>query len=189
VTKHRFAMILLVMIATTTLALAQAPPASTGGGQKTLAATMNVQVFPSNGQAADQQSKDEAECYNWAVGNTGTDPFELSKQAQAQQQQADQAKQQAQQAGKGAGAGGAVKGAAVGAAVGAIAGDTGKGAAIGAGAGVVAGRRKGKEAQKQAAANVDQKAAQANQATKEQMDNFKKAFGACLEGKKYIAKY
>ena len=47
-------------------------------GQKTLAATMNVYVFPTQGQAAEQQSKDEMECYNWAVQNTGTDPFQLS---------------------------------------------------------------------------------------------------------------
>jgi hypothetical protein len=182
-------MALMVVAGTAGLCLAQTPAAPPAGGQKTLAATMNVQVFPSNGQAADQQSKEEAECYNWAVGNTGTDPFELSKQAQQQQQDAEKAKQQAQQAGKGAGAGGAVKGAAAGAVVGGITGDAGKGAAIGAGAGVVAGRRKGKEAQKQASANVDQKAAQANQATQAQMDNFKKAFSACLEAKKYLVKF
>ena len=42
---------------------------------------MNVYVFPTQGQASSQQSKDEAECYTWAVQNTGTDPFQLQKQA------------------------------------------------------------------------------------------------------------
>ena len=65
-TSHA-AMIGLLLVATSSQALAQAPPSG-----KTLAATMNVYVFPSNGQDAAQQSKDEAECYNWAVTNTGT---------------------------------------------------------------------------------------------------------------------
>lgn len=44
---------------------------------------MDSYVFPADGQDAPQHSKDEAACYEWAVGNTGTDPFELAKQAQA----------------------------------------------------------------------------------------------------------
>src|SRR4029079_19107155 len=39
-------------------------------GQKSLAATLNIYAFPQAGQAADQQSKDEAECYDWAVKQT-----------------------------------------------------------------------------------------------------------------------
>jgi hypothetical protein len=159
-------------------------------GQKTLAATMNVYVFPNDGQEASQQSKDESECYNWAVQNTGTDPFALQKQAQQQQQQTEQQKQQAQQAGKGAGAGGAVKGAAAGALIGEIASDdAGTGAAYGAAAGVIAGRRKAKGAQKQAAEQAEKQGQQAQQATAEQMTNFKKAFSVCLEAKKYMVKY
>ncbi len=42
---------------------------ATDGG-KTLASTLDVYVFPTEGQAADQQSKDEAECYSWATSNT-----------------------------------------------------------------------------------------------------------------------
>jgi hypothetical protein len=131
-----------------TLSLAQtatAPPT----GQKTLAATMNVYAFPNKGQKPEQQSQDEAACYNYAVQSVGTDPFQLQKQAEAQQAQTDAAKQQAAQASKGSGAQGAVKGAVVGTAVGAVAGDAGKGAAIGATAGVIAGRRRGKAAAQQ----------------------------------------
>ena len=54
--------------------------------------TLEVFVFPSAGQAADQQSKDESECYSWASSNTGSDPFELQKQSEQQAQQ--QAKEQ-----------------------------------------------------------------------------------------------
>ena len=80
---------------------------STPTGQKTLAATMNVYVFPTEGQDSGQQSKDEAECYNWAVQNTETDPFELQAKNEQAKQQAEQTKQQAAQATQGAGAKGA----------------------------------------------------------------------------------
>ena len=49
-----------------------------------LSATMNVHVFPSQGQDEIQQAMDEADCYGWAADRTGTDPFELSRQAQEQ---------------------------------------------------------------------------------------------------------
>jgi hypothetical protein len=162
-----------------------APPS----GQKSLAATLNIYAFPQAGQAADQQSKDEAECYDWAVKNTGTDPFELQKAAQQAAQQTQQATAQAQQAGTGARAGGAVKGAAAGALIGEIANDdAGEGAAIGAAAGVVAGGRKKRQAQKQATQQVEQQGAQAQQSIAQQGENFKKAFSVCLEGKKYLVK-
>ena len=159
-------------------------------GQKTLAATMNVYVFPSSGQDSATQSQDEASCYNWAVQNTGTDPFELAKQAQQDQQNAAAAQQQAQQAGQGAGARGAVGGAAAGALVGQIASDDpGKGAAYGAAAGLIAGRRQKKRAQKSATEQVNQQAASAQQYTGEQLSNFKKAFAVCLEAKDYMVKF
>ena len=39
---------------------------SESSGQKTLASTMDVYVFPTEGQDAKQQSMDEAECYGWS---------------------------------------------------------------------------------------------------------------------------
>ncbi len=158
-------------------------------GQKTLAATMNIYVFPTDGQAAEQQSKDEAECYSWAVENSGNDPFDLAKQAEQQQQEAAKAKEQAKDAGKGAGAKGAVKGAAAGALIGEIASDdAGKGAAYGAAAGAVRGRRSSKRAQKEAEKQIEAQEKQAKAATEEAMGNFKKAFSVCLEAKKYMVK-
>lgn len=157
-------------------------------GQQTLSSTMKIYVFPTDGQNAEQQSRDEAECYTWAVGNTGTDPFDLAAQAQQQAGQAAAAAEQAKNVGKGAGAQGAVKGAAAGALIGAIAGDTGKGAAYGAAAGVVRGRRKGRQAQSSAEKQAEQQAAQAKAANEAAMGNFKKAFSVCLEAKKYMVK-
>ncbi len=99
--KMMIALALLVSLAVVPLAVAQD---SQPTGQKTLSATMNVHVFPGAGQDSSQQSTDEAECYNWAVNNTGIDPFDLAKQAQAQQQQAEEAKQHAQGSTTGSGA-------------------------------------------------------------------------------------
>ncbi len=126
-----------------------------GESGKTLAATMDVFVFPAEGQDASQQSKDEVTCYEWAVGNTGSDPFDLAKQEQADQQQAQAEAQAAEQAGRGSAARGAVRGAAAGALIGEIANDdASEGAAWGAAAGAVRGRRMGRQAQQQAQAQA-----------------------------------
>jgi hypothetical protein len=159
-------------------------------GQKTLAATMNVYVFPKTGQTSEQQSTDEAACYGWAVQNTGTDPFQLQKQAQVQQGQAEQAAAAAGAAGTGAGARGAVRGAAAGALIGEIANDdAGQGAAYGAAAGLLVGHRRKRIARHEAQAQVQATSVQAQQATATELENFKKAFSVCLEAKDYLAKY
>jgi hypothetical protein len=157
---------------------------------KTLAATIEVYVFPSDGQTTEQQSKDEGECYNWAANNTGTDPFELQKHAQAAQQQTQQQVQQAQARTQGAGARGAVGGAAAGGLIGAIADeDKSEAAAWGAALGAVSARRHAKAASQQATQAAQQSGAATQQATAEQVGNFKKAFSVCLESKKYMVKF
>jgi hypothetical protein len=177
----------VVLVTPATLAQEAVAPAS---GQKTLAATMNVYVFPTAGQSTEQQSTDEGVCYGWAVQNTGSDPFQLQKQAEAEQQQAEQAKAQAEAVGTGAGARGAVRGAAAGALIGEIASDdAGKGAAYGAAAGAIAGRRRARRARSEAQAQAEVQAAQAQQATAEQLENFKKAFSVCLEAQGYMVKF
>ena len=160
------------------------PPSS-----KTLAATMNVYVFPTDGQLADEQSVDEAKCYQWAVQNTGTDPFELGKQLEQQQKDAEAAKKQASQATQGSAVRGAAGGAAAGALIGAIAGNAGKGAAIGATSGAVLNRGRAKSAEAQTQQKVEQQSSSTQKATAEQIGNFKKAFSVCLEAKKYMVKY
>ena len=181
--KRKIIVTIAVLAACTGPVLAQAP------AQQSLSSAIDVYVFPTAGQTAEQQSIDEGTCYDWAVQNTGSDPFALEKQAQQQQQQSQQAQQQAQQVGTGAGAQGAVRGAAGGALIGAIAGDTGKGAAYGAATGLLVGRRAGRQAQGQATQQVQQQSQQAQQATAQQIENFKKAFSVCLEATDYMVKY
>ena len=50
------------------------------GSQKSLSSTLDIYAFPKKGQESKQQSQDEAECYSWAVNNSGSDPFDLQKQ-------------------------------------------------------------------------------------------------------------
>ena len=157
---------------------------------KTLASTLDVFVFPTEGQAADQQSKDEAECYSWATSNTGSDPFELQKQGEQQAQQTEQQVAQAQSATQGAGAKGAVKGAAAGALIGEVTGgDAGESAAYGAAAGAISSRRRSRAASQQAQQQATQQGAAQQQATEEQVGNFKNAFSVCLEAKDYMVKF
>lgn len=136
---------------------------------------MGLFVYPSKGQSKSQQKKDEFECYNWAVEQSGIDPLDLPKIEAAPVQSGP----------TGAGIGGAARGAAAGAAIGAITGDAGEGAAVGAVVGGLAGRRAGKQAQAQA-----NQQAQANVSAQEQQmkDSFKKAFTVCIEGKGYTIK-
>lgn len=157
---------------------------------KSLASTLDVYVFPKEGQDSSTQSKDESTCYDWAVSNSGVDPFAAQKQQQANEAQANAGMQSAQQAGAGAGARGAVGGAAVGALIGAVAdGDAGKGALWGAGLGLIHGRREKREAQQEAAANTAAQYQSSTAVTAADMDNFKKAFSVCLEAKNYMVKY
>ena len=157
---------------------------------ESLSSTMEVYVFPKEGQDSSQQSQDEVACYEWAVGNVGTDPFELADQAAADDQQAQQEQQAAEQTGQGSGARGAVRGAAAGALIGEIANDdASEGAAWGAAAGAVRGRRQGKQAQAQAQAQAEAQAEEHSAATEEELTNFKNAFSVCLEANDYMVKY
>lgn len=158
-------------------------------GQKTLAATMNVYVFPADGQTPEVQNRQEAECYAWAVDTTKVDAFQLRKQAEQQLQSAEQQKAAVAGQGQGAGAKGALIGAAAGALIGEIAdNDAGRGAAYGAGAGMIAARRARRRKQQQATQQIDQQTQQVQAATAEQIEGFKKAFGVCLEAKKYLVR-
>lgn len=136
---------------------------------------VGVYVFPANGQTTSQQSTDETACYQWAVQQSGVDPLNPPK-VEAQQ---------VEQGPDGSAVRGAARGAAGGAAIGAIAGDAGEGAAIGAIVGGLRGRRASKQAKaQQQAANNNAAAAY----SADMINNFKKAYSACLEGKGYTVK-
>ena len=136
---------------------------------------LGVFVYPAKNQPAEQQRSEETECYGWARQQTGIDPTAPPPPPPAPEQKTAD--------------GSAIKGAAVGAAagtaIGAIAGDTGEGAAIGAVAGALRGRRMKKQKDKQEQqAHQQQAAAQQSHV----QETFKKAYGACLEGKGYSVK-
>ena len=153
----------ILFLASTTDLLAQ--EASIGKG-------LGLFVFPSNDQDKETQEFDEYKCYKWAKEQTGVDPI---NPPEVQAEQVDTSPD-------GSAVRGAARGAAAGAAIGAIAGDAGKGAAIGAAAGGMRGRRAKTHGDAKAQEQADQAAAQA---TDEMMNNFKKAFSACMTGKGY----
>ena len=157
---------------------------------ESLSNTLDVYVFPSAGQDASQQNIDESACYEWAVSNSGSDPFDLAKQQEASEQQAQSQTAAAGQGTKGSGARGAVTGAAAGALIGEIADDdAGKGAAWGAAIGGVANRRRYKKQEQAQVEAIEQQQQSQAQYTAEEIDNFKKAFSVCLEAKNYMVKY
>jgi hypothetical protein len=193
------AITLSVFMLATSIASAQ------GSSQQTPAApawspaqNIGMFAFPRNGQNADQQLKDESECYGMAKQRTGIDaqappPQGLSEEEKklAQQQAAENASQA-----QGGRVRGAARGAAGGAAIGAIAGDAGKGA----GAGAVAGTMRGGAQQRQANAQSKQQAAAqtaaAQKKAEEEMlrnhqagiDTFQRAFAACMAARNYSVK-
>jgi hypothetical protein len=183
--NHSIAILVVLCLSMVSVGHAQANPSG-----KSLASTMDVYVFPKKGQQTDQQSMDEAACYEWAVTNSGNDPFSLQKQSVEQAQQSEQSQVAAQQSVRGTGARGALGGAAVGALVGEIANDdAGKGAVYGAVAGGLLNRRRAKRSANQATAQVEQQGQAQQQANQEQIGNFKKAFSVCLEAKDYLVKF
>jgi hypothetical protein len=144
-----------------------------------VSAQSDLIVYPKKGQTAQQQEKDEYECYTWGKNKTGFDPMQVPKAT------APPPQQEAKQGGVGRGA---VRGGVTGLAVGAIAGDAGKGAAIGAAAGGLFGgmrrqdqKRREEQAQQQWA--QDQAAQYAHK-----RNNYDRAYKACLEGRGYTVK-
>jgi hypothetical protein len=134
--------------------------------------TLGLFVFPAKDQDAATQKEDEKKCYIWAYEQTGFDPLNPTK---VQASQVDKGPD-------GAAVGGAARGAAAGAAIGAVTGNAGDGAAVGAIAGGIRGRRAAKyNKAKQQQANNNNASGQ----EKAMLDNFKKAFSACIEAKGY----
>ena len=125
-------------------------------------------IYPSKGQSAEQQKKDEFECHQWAVQQTGFDPTKPTTTTAAPPPAAAK--------------GSALKGAAAGAVVGEVASDNaGAGAAVGAVAGRAASGR-------QASAQAQQQQQAAAQQAQQKQASFARARAACLEGRGYTIK-
>jgi hypothetical protein len=129
-------------------------------------------VYPSKGQSQKQMEKDKYSCYQWAKGQTGFDPMQAPTATAPPPEQ------------KGGALKGAAGGAALGAVVGAIAGDAGKGAAIGAASGGLIGGARRMQSNKEQQQYGQQQAAGYEQRRAE----YNRAWGACMEGKKYTVK-
>jgi hypothetical protein len=193
---------LIISISVAFVSIALTAPIASAQGQAgpawSPAQNIGMFAFPKNGQSADQQLKDESECYGMAKQRTGIDvqappPQGLSEEEKRLAQQ--QAAQNAPQA-QGGRVRGAARGAAGVAAIGAIAGDAGKGAAIGAVAGTMRGgaaqRSANAQSQQQSAAQV----AAAQRKAEEEMlrqhqagiDTFQRAFAACMDARNYSVK-
>lgn len=137
--------------------------------------SLGVYVFPSNNQDAQTQETDENFCFKWAKEQTGYDPLNPPKVEAAPVDKSPD----------GTAVKGAAVGAAGGAAVGAITGDAGDGAAIGAIVGGIRGRRAKKRADNQQEQSNNKAAATYSA---DLLNDYKKAFSACMEGKGYTVK-
>ncbi|MET0293032.1 MAG: glycine zipper family protein [Steroidobacteraceae bacterium] len=139
-----------------------------------------VFFYPERGQTADQQDRDRYECYNWAVRETGFDP---SRRPLVRQQ-----RQAVVPAPSGAAAvGGAVLGAVLGAAV-AGPGHTGQGLVVGGVAGGMLGAASEQSAQNQAEEYNASVARRVDRQYGREMSDYRRAMGACLEGRGYSVK-
>jgi hypothetical protein len=131
-------------------------------------------VYPSQGQAPEQQARDQGECQSWAAQQTGINPAAPPPPPTTTAPPP-----------QGGVLRGAARGAVVGVTVGAIAGDAGTGAAAGAAGGALIGgfrrvdqRRAHDQQQAQAQAQYQQQQAAQNQ-------SFNRATSACLQGRGY----
>jgi hypothetical protein len=162
------------------------------------AQTIDMFAFPKNGRSADQQLKDESECYGMAKQRTMIDPQKPAPQGPSPEEIAAAQPQAAANAPQAAGGRlrGAARGAAGGAAMGAIAGDAGTGAGVEAVAGTMRGGIQQRQANEQ---SKQQAAAQASAALKKQteelqrehqegIDTFQRAFAACMDSRNYSVK-
>jgi hypothetical protein len=142
-----------------------------------VAASLGVSVYPSNGQTREQQSADESECYAWAQQSTGVDPSNPAAPAQAAPAP--------QGSVAGAAATGAFRGAAKGYLLAEVTdNDTGDAARAGAVVGASRGARSTAARNQNAQAQAKQ---QQEQQTEARMQSFKNGFSACMTGRKYTA--
>ena len=176
-------------------------------------AQSQIFAYPGAGQSEEQQSRDRFECHQWSVSQTGFDPTTappLPARAVApppSQNDNQGYSRRAPRRGRGflgIGDGGffegggmvgdAATGAALGAAGGALAGDAGEGAAIGALASTVFGvfsRSTSNSRQAQQQPQQQQYQAQQAQADRahmdriEQVDEYNRAYGACMRSLEY----
>jgi hypothetical protein len=134
-----------------------------------------VFVYPANGQSQEQTARDRYECHNWAVAQSGVDPSRPGAYQQVIVQPSTP---------PGANAvGGAIAGAIIGSIIGGPR-NAGAGLILGGATGAIVGSAADANAQTQAR----QTQQQINQSAAEgraQADAYRRAIGACLQGRGY----
>jgi hypothetical protein len=151
-----------------------------------LAQANDVFAYPLAGQGQEQQSRDRFDCHQWAVQQSGFDPFAAPPPPQQTQQQGGGTILGLGRGGLFPGTGmvgDAATGAGLGAAGGAIAGSPGKGAAIGAVGGAVLGglSRAGQPSQTTPS--------QSEQVYYQRRASYNNAFGACMQARNYSVRF
>lgn len=142
-------------------------------------------VFPAANQSAEQQKKDEYECYLWAVEQSGYDPVASGK-AESSLTTADSDNTSSESSGAGKSMlGGAARGAVI---AEVSDGDAGKGAATGATLGLMKGKRRQQSQQEQERLEAEERARAEAEAREKLVSNYQRANAACLEGRNYVIK-
>lgn len=148
----------------------------------------DMYVYPAKGQSNAQLEKDRYECYLWATKTTGFDPTNETPQ----QKQAKVVRVPVHNEKQGAAIAGTVIGAIAGAALGAgDRHDHGQAAIAGAAVGTMIGasvEQQGQIEAQQKARSQAERIAQQQQSEQQGMDDYRRAFSACLEGRGYVVK-
>jgi outer membrane lipoprotein SlyB len=141
-----------------------------------------VYFYPKAGQSTQQQSRDHYECYNWAVQQTGFDPSQSSIPPERRVKVVPMPPPGHDTAVL------AITGAVLGALIGGPH-HAGQGALIGAGSGAVVGAAsdvsRQQQAQQMQEAYVNRDQALDARHEEEKARTFRRAMGACLEGRGY----
>jgi hypothetical protein len=143
------------------LALALAAPA----------AAAEPEVYPAKGQTPEQQERDQFECHQWATKDTGVDPVALAEQKLTTPTPAAHEGSGARSAG-----------------IGAIRGATDGDAAAGAARGFAIGRMVSVMKAKRQLREQQSAATQEGAAVQSKLDQYDRAYAACLTGRGYTVK-
>ena len=135
-------------------------------------ALSQMYIYPSEGQSAEQQSKDETTCREWATKQTGIDPDNLNIPQAAPKDSTDAGKTVA---------GSTAVGGAIGGLGGSMGGQFGKGAAVGALVGAIGGMVKTQMDHSNQRKSQDQQ-------KQDLLNQYNRAFRACIEGKGYTVR-
>jgi hypothetical protein len=139
------------------------------------ASSQDVFIYPQKGQSAEQQDKDEFECYKWARDNSGFDPMAAPTAGSPPPRKDEKSY-------------GVLKGAAVGAVGGKVFGNSKKTTRTAAAAGGLLGgvRQHQHNSREQQKVEDWERREASNYASNR--SNYNRAYAACLEGRGYTVK-